>query len=365
MKIGILTYHRAENYGALLQSYALLFYLRNKGFDASFVDYWPEYHRDYFRIFPRLKFREGGLAIKVFCVYMAVVWGYARWRRKRILGGFITEKFGLNSKVKYSNPTDICSEYDLVLYGSDQIWRKQGLPDFPGRDPWYLGSDNIIARKVAYAASVGASSFERQEEYMIKRALSSFEVMSVREESLQLSLERMGMKSTLVVDPVFLLSSKQWRELSLESKQHQNYKYILFYNLLDSSESKCFTENLSRRTKLPIKEITKVYGFNRIGERYVHAASVQDFLSLIDNAEVIVSNSFHGVAFSIIYQKQFFAVGMGNRADRVLSLLKTLGLEKRYITSGKIIEEKIDYTKITDVLSQYKAESESFIESVL
>ena len=75
MKVGILTYHRAENYGALLQSYALSSYLRSQGFEVGFVDYWPDYHKDYFRIFPRKKFATGGLAAKVLSLYWATVWG--------------------------------------------------------------------------------------------------------------------------------------------------------------------------------------------------------------------------------------------------------------------------------------------------
>ena len=364
MRIGILTYHRAENYGALLQSYALKTYLEQRGYDVSFVDYWPEYHNDYFRIFPRIKFRKSSPLMKAYCLYMLVVWGWARLKRKRTFTHFISEKLGIPSVPKYNKVSDVCSEFDLVFYGRDQIWRKQGLPGFPGRDLWYFGSSNVVARKVAYAASVGASCFEESEQSEIKRNLSAFHALSVREESLQESLEVLGISSTLVADPVFLLQAERWRELSKESNCKKG-RSILVYNLLDSPESEKFAKKLAKKRHLPIREITKVYGFNKLGRRYIHGASVQEFLSLIANAEIVVSNSFHGVAFSILFQKQFYAVGMGTRADRVRSLLGQLGIENRYISGDQLEAKEIDYSVIADSLNRYRAVSESFIEGVL
>lgn len=365
MKVGILTYHRAENYGALLQSYALKTYLEGLGHEVSFVDYWPEYHEDYFRIFPRIKFRGCNLAKKAYILYMTLVWGFARHKRKHVFEQFMFEKLGLPARPKYTKPSDVCAEFDVVFYGSDQIWRKQKLPGFPGRDSWYLGSDNIIAKKIAYAASLGASAFESSEETEIVQRLSAFQALSVREESLQESLGRLGVSSTLVVDPVFLLPSEQWRELAKESTCKTG-KYILLYNLLDSQESKVFAEKLAQERHLPVREITKVFGFRKLGSRYIHSASVQEFLNLIDNAEFVVSNSFHGVAISILFKKQFYAVGMGKRADRVKSLLKQLDLVERYLSADNQDEmPSIDYSGIEGLLTQYKAVSESFIRGVL
>ena len=363
MKVGILTYHRAENYGALLQAFALKTYLSQMGHDVSFVDYWPEYHKDYFRIFPRMKFKKGGFIIKIYCLYMAIVWGLARYKRKKIFSHFISEKLSLPVASKYSKASDVCSSYDVVYFGSDQIWRKQGLPGFPGRDSWYFGK-NIVAKKVAYAASIGASVFEETEASEIKQALASFQAVSVREKSLQNSLEALGIPSTLVVDPVFLLAPKRWRELAKEVTPLRG-NYILLYNLLDSQESQDFAKTIANEKGLPIKEITKVYGFNRLGRRYLHHASVQEFLSLIDNADVVVSNSFHGVAFSILFEKQFYAVGMGNKADRVLSLLKQLKLDHRYVSGSIFDSTDIDYSGISELLKQYKSVSESFIDRTI
>lgn len=368
MKVGILTYHRAENYGALLQSYALSSYLRSQGFEVGFVDYWPDYHKDYFRIFPRKKFATGGLAAKVLSLYWATVWGLPRYRRKRVLQDFMKRFLGVSGPAKYTGDKDVCREFDAVIYGSDQIWRQQNLPTHKGLDLWYFGSSNIEARKIAYAGSTGPIYLSEEEKGLFKEYLSNFEGLSVRESSLKSLLDSMGLTSTLVVDPVFLLGKQPWLELATMSSKRAAYKkkkYILFYNLLNTKEAKFFADRLSREKNLPVIEITKRFGFRFVGKRYSHCASVPDFLSLIENAEFVVSNSFHGVALSIILGKQFYAVGMGKRSDRVESLLNALEISDRYLSNGERPAGEIDYKAVEDRLARYAERSKAYLKEAL
>ncbi len=368
MKVGVLTYHRAENYGALLQAYALREYLKGQGYDVDFVDYWPDYHKDYFRIFPRKKFMTGGLAAKVLSLYWATVWGLPRYRRKRVLQDFMKRFLGVSGLAKYSSDKDVCREFDAVVYGSDQIWRQQNLPTHKGLDLWYFGSPNIEARKIAYAASTGPVYLSDVEKDLFKKYLSGFEGLSVRESSLKDRLDTMGLSATLVVDPVFLLERQQWVRLAEKSGKraaHKKKKYILFYNLLNTNEAKLFADRLSREKNLPVIEITKRFGFRYLRKRYSHCASVPDFLSLIENAEYVVSNSFHGVALSIILGKQFYAVGMGKRSDRVESLLDALGISDRYLLKGERPGGEIDYKAVEDRLTCYAERSKAYLKEAL
>lgn len=368
MKVGILTYHRAENYGALLQAYALREYLKSQGYDVDFVDYWPDYHKDYFRIFPCKKFMTGGLAAKVLSLYWATVWGLPRYRRKRVLQDFMKRFLGVSGPAKYTGDKDVCREFDAVIYGSDQIWRQQNLPTHKGLDLWYFGSSNIEARKIAYAGSTGPIYLSEEEKDLFKKYLSGFEELSVRESSLKDRLDTMGLSSTLVVDPVFLLERQQWvrlAEMSDKRAAHKKKKYILFYNLLNTNEAKLFANRLSREKKLPVIEITKRFGFRYVGKRYSHCASVPDFLSLIENAEFVVSNSFHGVALSIILGKQFYAVGMGKRSDRVESLLNALEISDRYLSNGERPAGEIDYKAVEDRLVRYAERSKTYLKEAL
>lgn len=366
MKIGILTYHRAENYGALLQAYGLKTYLQSLGHDVSFVDYWPDYHNEYFELFSLQRFKKVGMKAKLVMLYNLLFY-FARKKRKQNLQSFMYSKLGLPKKARYSSKNDVCNEFDAVFYGSDQIWRKQGMPSHPGFDFWYYASSNVVAnRKIAYAASIGPINLTSEDEEMLKKQLSNFSQISVRESSLQDLLTSFGVKSQIVTDPVFLLNPEQWRKL-IPSNSDQKGKYILMYNLLGSNETVVFAEQLSQNYHLPIIEISKRYGLKELGSRYNHTAKVEVFLSLIDNAAYVVSNSFHGVALSVILEKQFYAVGMGDKADRVKSLLKLLDIQDRYIESNQYETEtgSIEYKAVKELLSSMRSSSLDFISESL
>ena len=335
MRIGILTYHRAENYGALLQAYATMTYLRSLGHDVTFVDYWPKYHSDYFCLFSIGAFRNRNIKGKIAMLFRFVLWSIPKYIRKKRLQGFMHERLSLSKNPVYFDNECITDSYDTVVYGSDQIWRKQNL-DNVLYDRWYFGSNNVRAKKkVVYAGSMGAVNMDAEEESYVIQQMNHFDVLSVREKDLQNFLFSRGIKAQLVCDPVFLLSKEEWEKVAMLPTNKK--KYILFYNLLNSQESASFTNQLSSITGLPVVEINKKLTLSRfVSKRYVSCASVEQFLGLIRDAAYVVSNSFHGVAFSIIFEKEFFATGMGRKANRVISLLESAGISDRYINSSDV-----------------------------
>lgn len=359
MRIGILTYHRAENYGALLQAYALMTYLQNLGHEVSFVDYWPKYHSDYFKLFPWQQIRYYHHIWKIVFVIKLFLWAIPRYVRKQRLQSFMRNKLGLPKTPVYNEKSYRTGKYDLVIYGSDQIWRKQHLGgvDF---DLWYFGSDNIQTdKRIVYAGSMGIIETSVQDDVYLRKMMNNFDSVSVREKDLKLHLEKLGMHSSLVIDPVFLLSKEQWRGVC--KKNRNNGRYILFYNLLNTRESMVFAEELSRAEGLPIKEINKKMSFHNVGKRYHYSASVEEFLGLIDGAEYVVSNSFHGVAMSLIFEKQFYAVGMGKKANRVISLLNNIGVSERYANKEMASRDMINYRDINQKLKKIIEESEKYL----
>ena len=365
MKVGILTFHRAENYGALLQAYALFTYLRNMGHDVEFIDYWPQYHSDFYNLFSANVLKKLNYKGKIYYILMNLLWLLPRLVRKRKLQFFMHKHLGLSNSPMYTNNSCISNKYDIAIYGSDQIWRKQHLGgiDF---DSWYFGSENVSAdKKIVYAGSMGIIETKEADDEFLKNMMMHFQHISVREDDLQQYLSSLNIKSVLVNDPVFLLSKEQWR--SIEEKPKQNGKYILFYNLLLTSESKKFAEILSKETNLPIREINLKRSFHNLGSRYVRTASIEQFLGLIDYAEFVVSNSFHGVAFSLIYEKQFFAVGMARRANRVVSLLNSIGIPERYSDSGRglLALPSIDYYKTRERVNNFVEHSTGYLESTV
>ena len=255
MKIGILTYHRAENYGAMLQAYALRKYLLGLGHDVSFVDYWPSYHVNYFKIFSWDRFKKANWKGKIVYLLGATVWLCPRMTRSKRLQRFIHERLGVTGKPRYNENTKATEHYDVVVYGSDQIWRKQNMGGV-GFDDWYFGAENVVAdKKIVYAGSMGTVKTTEKDDAYVKKMMQNFERISVREADLDSYLKGLGVASQQVIDPVFLLSKEEWEAVA--DKKQEKRKYILFYNLLNKPESVRFAERLSKETGLPIKELNK------------------------------------------------------------------------------------------------------------
>jgi hypothetical protein len=366
MKIGILTYHRAENYGALLQAYALSTFMKNQGHAVTFIDYWPEYHVEHYRVFSLQRFKKLSSVGKVVYILTIPIWATPRLLRKSRLERFMHKNLCIKKRIAYSKDDDMTQEYDVAIYGSDQIWRRQDIHNNEFNN-WYFGSDNVIARKkITYAASMGIIDTTPSEDVMIQKLLKTYNALSVREKDLQDYLTKLGYNSSLVIDPVFLLNKEEWGQLF---KSHQGGDYILFYNLLRTEESIRFAEALSHSTGLPIKEINMEYRVsNAFSNRYYACASLERFLQMIEGATYIVSSSFHGVAFSLIFEKQFWAVGMRERSSRAVTLLNSAGIPERYIQTDflpTMLNASIDYSVVQKHLEGFISSSKDFLNKSL
>lgn len=363
MKIGILTYHRAENYGGCLQAYALKYYLERKGHKVSFVDYWPIYHAKHYYYFNPYELKKRNWKGKI--VYILYTMLSLPWliKRKNNFKKFIKEHLRISGSPAFQNEHEICNEeYDAVVYGSDQIWRKQNFPDFRGYDSWYFGSWNISCiKKIAYAASIGRLECDEITIRFFREHLTEFSFLSVREQEAQKWLEKLGYNPLLVVDPVLLLKKEIWLELYSSSKRSTG-KYILFYNLLGTLESISLAKKVAQEYQCEIRELTKNRDLHGDNKRYIKSASISDFISLIANAEAVVGNSFHGVAFSIIFEKEFYAVGMGSYSERVVSLLSVLGIPERYVEQNAYPQNKIDYSLIRKKMELLAGCSQKYLD---
>lgn len=363
MKIGILTFQRAENYGALLQAYALKTYLSSLGHYVSIVDYWPAYHYNHYKLFDFEHFKAIKFRGKISYSINKLCSMYVRFARKHSLTRFMTQYLDLPSSIVYSRDNQVCDTFDIVFYGSDQIWRKQNMAGCDGFNPWYFGDEHIKAkRKIAYAASMGTTSLSAEEKNWVKSYLKNFDYISVREIDLQAIVQSMGYKATLVCDPVFLLSKEDW--LSLSSLGKRKNGYILYYNLLNSKESTIIANKLSMEKKLPVKELNMKAILRT--KRMIPNASINEFINLIANADYVVTNSFHGLAFSIIMNKQVYAAGLKDKASRIVSLLDICGMSDRLVTADTYNQCKnIDYKHVEERISEFVEETKKFINYAL
>lgn len=366
MKIGILTYHRAHNYGALLQAYALQTYLRKLGNQVEIIDYWPDYHAEDYQLIPN--FKAYSLKGKVKSILLLLI-GYSRTlKRSRLYKQFIHEQFCLPDKPRYVTEESMKEiEYDVVVYGSDQIWRRSNYPLFKGFSDVFFGAYPIkVNKKITYAASMGVIDVNDEEKANLGQKLTNFDAISVRENELKLLVDDItGKPVQLVLDPVFLLEKEEWSQLSSQQTIASQDKYIFFYQLAPSKEAILLTNRLKEHFGYKVIEIRGRVEPLLFGTRYLQTGSPAEYISLIKNAEIVVSTSFHGVAFSLIFEKQFYALGMKNNSGRVQSLLENLGIAHRLLPRIDQInfEEKIDYNKLNTRLTILKQHSKEYLIS--
>lgn len=317
MKIGILTYHRAHNYGAVLQAIATRIVFQRMGHEVFYIDYHPLYHRNYYKLFSwhyLIKYR------RKYLLHRLHFWNAI----KRRIACF--ERDFENYISPYCLPYDTKHSYDLIVYGSDQIWRKQASSQ--SFDPVFFG-DNLLQtpRHVTYAASMGLLQTKDSDKEFLRRSLIRFSAISVREKQLQDYLLELGIQSTLVCDPTLLLTAEEWDNV-LHPQPIHNDGYVLFYSLHENDFDRKAIQDYADVNHLHVVEIKGNAG--KDSENVYSQCGVWEFISLIKYANYIFTTSYHGLAFSLIYHKEFFCSFKIN-ADRAQSLLEHLHLQERML----------------------------------
>lgn len=359
MKIGILTYHRAHNYGAMLQAYALRTYLHNQGHDVEFIDYWPDSHNKQYTLFKPI--RGKSLYFKILNIISDSVTLIRRTIRMNKFNNFRKKHLGINDSIKYTtNKEPIIERYDCVVVGSDQIWRTQEYEGkHVGIDSMYLCT-NIpnTTRCISYAASMGIISLTSEDEHVIRTSLKNFNTILVRENSLKQLVESLGYSAHVVLDPTLLLTKQQWDQL-IPSHRYSQKPYVLFYELMPSQEALAFAKKkaLSLNCELLIMD-SIIHTLPR--KNHISYASPIEFMHAIRDAEFVIATSFHGTAFSIIFEKQFITIGLKKNADRVKTLLQQVGIPEQY-QDLPIETSKINYKEVNTTLQTIREHSQQLL----
>ena len=354
MRIGVLTYHRAHNYGAMLQAYALLSFLRNHGYNAELIDYWPITHKNQYAL---IKPIVGNCILsKIKCIIATTITFIRRYMRICKFEKFSQKYLNINSTIQYPMPDWGYLQYDCVIVGSDQIWRNhESDGKHIGFDPVYFCQHipkNI--RCISYAASMGIIQLNKEDKDILKNYLNRFSRILVRENSLKEAIDELGFDSAIVVDPTLLLSKDEWNKF-LPNKRFHTTKYVLYYELVKSKEALVFAKHKAEELgcKLLIMDATIPLMPQR---RHISYASPIEFLHAIRDAEFVIATSFHGTAFSVIFEKQFITIGLNKNADRVQTMLHQLDIEEHYQEHPQNVMD-IDYAQVKIRFSKLVANS--------
>ncbi len=357
MKIGILTFHCAHNYGAVLQAYALQEYLKtcDGGNEVELIDYRPWWLTRPYEVFPLPRLCDVPLLRKI--------WRVARWcrwlprhlmeispRGKRSCGfeKFISEKMHL-SRERFGEeegvPATVAERYDAIFLGSDQIWNPAITH---GCDAAFLGNFPVPAGtlKIAYAASAGSASGTIGDNPVFASALKNFDAISVREKVLEEALQtKTELKVETVLDPTLLVDKSVWDAIAVEPPKTQK-KYVLLYQVSFAKAAPKIARELAVQIGAEIVEIKP--GAVSFSRNIKNAETPEQFVGWFKNAACVVTTSFHGTAFALINEKPLYYVGNGTLTEiRPRQILRALGLEHRVISDGKTPAfSEIDYAKV-------------------
>lgn len=357
-KIGILTFHFPDNYGAVLQSYSLYRKISSMGYDVELIDYVPESNAAKKGLFVRIT------SIKTFLSNIIRLSAYPLWlKRKNHFKRFRDVFFRMSDR--YSGIGDVPYEnYEMIVTGSDQTFnRNYGFTDVYFQP--FNKSNN--QKKIAYAPSFGSMSLSLLHEDDIAK-LRDFDSISCREVDAASALSSLLNRNVPVVfDPVFLTKKDEW--MQFVDKTYKRNPYVFVYDLNAR-------DNVLKiaRERFPDYEIV-MYSNDPLGTvkmrgrgiSFVQGASVEDFLTLIYHSDAVVTDSFHGTAFSLIMEKDFYVyISLEKAAGRITSLLECVGLRDRIVTIGNYFSPMpIDYSVVRERIERYIDKSESFLIEAL
>ncbi|MEY8515921.1 polysaccharide pyruvyl transferase family protein [Lachnospiraceae bacterium 29-84] len=354
-RAGIITFHRAINYGAVLQGYALQQALKKLNIEAEFIDYNCQVYDHYKINMPNNKLKRIVKKILLYHIY----------KKKKKFTHFIKNYCKL-SKQEYTRETimqiDRVEQYDLYITGSDQVWS----PDIVGDDHTFFLDFAPKEKSISYAASIGIDRVPDKYIECYKENIGRLRVISVREKVAYFELQKIGITKVFrVCDPVFLLERREWEKI--EKKIKTPVKYVLVFDFCADPMLWDAARNYAKKMNITICYIddsiipsSKAKKISGIGPR--------EWIYLIHHAECVFTNSFHALAFSIIFERDFWTARPNdNTNSRLHELLEVLHLEEREMQLSKkmSVMKSIDYSCKNIEYFNYICNSNKFLESII
>lgn len=365
MKVAVITRHAISNYGSLLQAYATQKTIEKIGYNCEIIDYIREdesyINHEKTLLRKKANWYNNPLKRMIYLILRqpeSVVSGklFERERRKYLK---LTKPYSSLKQLKTE-----CPPADIYMTGSDQVW---GPTEDGSYDPAYCLSftpDN--ATRIAYAASFGRASMSNEVKKYYFDNLKRYSAVTVREDSAVMLAKSFGIIAEQVLDPTLLLTAEEWRMLSAKNK---NGKYILIYQLHNDPNLGEYAKKVAKKKKLPLVRLsTHLHQIVRPG-LFIWNPNIAEFLSYIDCAECLITDSFHGTAFAINLNTQFVEVLPNNSTGtRNQSILKLTGLENRILQDLDNIEladKKIEYDSVNKIIETEREKSINILKILM
>ena len=347
-KIGIITFHRADNYGAVLQVVALQRSIIGLGYGCEILDYDARAISQNYDVIVKTSVAE---AIKSLLVFDE------RKRKKQVFAAFRRKNLILSAPVAKGELSDIATQYDKLITGSDQVWNYH-LTASDGS--YFLDFVEDNNKRLSYAASFGIGEIPPEKLEWYREKLAGFAHFSLREKTgVNLLKNVFGCEAVNDVDPVFLLKADEWKEMI--TSRFAEKKYIFAYML--NRECADYVQRLAVAKGMEIVNLAYSKSYRHpeinVGNCYI-ALSPDDFISCIYYADYVVTGSFHATAISIIFNKQFMVSVPDNVGSRITDLLDRTGLKKRILSTVSTVaamELKVDWENVNNVVAKARETS--------
>lgn len=352
-------YTGAPNYGSILQSYALYKYLSGNGFDIEIIDYRPLFRKNWDTKYPANNYKlKDDYRAKLNYSFNTVSCAIRYDKFQKFIKNNIKK-----SNVKYSYKDFDTDKYDCYIMGSDTIWN---IRQTKGFERAFFGDFDCIKKCIAYAPSFGEAIYSDDEINTFRKLISKFSAVSVREKINMRAFERNEVFEAL--DPTLLLGAKDYDRFAIAPKI--NGKYIVIYAQQNNNAVMSLVKRIAKKEKLKVIEVSwEFMNRYRYGHIMKYNSGIEEWLGLIKNAEYVFTNSFHGVAFSIIYRKEFYAYTRTDAKAKIATVCDKLGICERMLCTDKgtikLSDKPIDYDAVYEKLDFFRYESEEFLMKAL
>ena len=363
MRIKTITCHEVYNHGASLQEYALLKFLNQEGYHAEALHYKPSYLSHHFKL-SAVSFRFDKPLLKQIYLLIKLPGRLIDLKRKRAFDDFAIKYIPTNSKL-YNNNEELIKDLPLAeafICGSDQIWNSYFEN---GKDPaFYLDFVPKDKLKISYAASFAIDELESSIKPFVKKLVSNLDAVGVRETSGVRILNELGIDNAVqVLDPVFLLSAQHWIDTFVTNEFDKPYLFIYDFDSNPLIEE--IALNLKKEKGFLIYTVNKNISY---ADKNFYLEGPETFLSLIHHSQFNITNSFHAVAFSLIFEKQFIVVNRTEAINtRMRDLLGLFNISNLLINSVEQFDTvtEIDYSILNERKDSYAANSKKFLSNAL
>lgn len=363
MDIKVITRHAPSNYGSLLQSMATVTVLERLGHTCEIIDYIRDDEHGLNAVITSLNGKQdrAGNPLKKLA-YIAL--RYPEDKRAELKFSYMRKRY-LKLTERCRTQDDLKRlDADIFMTGSDQVWG----PTLNGHyDEAYFLSFVNGKKKIAYAASFGRTDFNTRILSEYKKLLTSYTGIAVRENTAVDLLSQMGINCTgQVLDPTLLLTGEEWSRLI---NKDIIGKYVLVYQLHSNPVLDEYAVKFAEHVGLPLYRISPTFHQIRRGGKFIYLPDLPDFLSYIKNCTYFITDSFHGTAFALNFNKQFIEILPNNKTgSRNQSILQLTGLTDRILTDYNdfsLAEKQIDYAPVNAILAKEREKSVEILKELL